>query len=164
MFNNFRTELKWGIIFVLASLLWIFLEKLAGLHDTHIDKHAFYTSFFALPAIAIYVFALLDKRKNDYHGVMTYRQGFLAGLIITLIIAALSPITQYITFTFVAHGYFENMIGYSVEHGIMTRDAAEDYFNLHSYIIQGLIGASVMGFLTTAVVAFFTKKTKTRTE
>ena len=39
---------------------------------THIDKHVVYTNFYALPAILVYVFALLDKRKNFYNGKMTY--------------------------------------------------------------------------------------------
>jgi hypothetical protein len=40
----------------------------------------------------------------------------------------------------------------------MTRDAAEDFFNLKNYIIQGLIGAPVMGIITTAIVAYFVKR------
>jgi len=52
------------------------------------------------------------------------------------------------------------MIEHAVEQGAMSEDAAEDYFNFGSYIIQGLIVAPVMGLLTTAVVAFFTKKQK----
>lgn len=158
MLKNFKTEIKWAVIFVIAALVWMLLERVAGLHDTHIDKHAVYTNFFAIPAIAVYVLALLDKRKSDYGGVMNYKQGFLSGLIITAIVTVLSPLTQLITSTVITPEYFSNIIEYSVQQGEMTRQAAEEYFNLRSYIVQGLIGAPVMGVMTTAVVAFFTKK------
>lgn len=164
MLKNFKTEIKWALIFVAVALTWMLLEKVAGLHDTHIDKHAIYTNFFAIPAIAVYVFALLDKRKNDYNGVMNYKQGFLSGLIITLIVTLLTPVTQYIISGIITPDYFANIIEYSVQQEEMTREAAEDYFNTKSYIIQGLIGTPVMGVLTTAVVAFFTKKEKTEAE
>ena len=47
------------------------LERMLGWHSTHIDKHATYTNFFAIVAIAIFVVALIDKRNNDYEGSMT---------------------------------------------------------------------------------------------
>jgi len=96
----------------------------------------------------------------NINGRMTYKEGFLTGIIITLIVTALIPLTQYITTTFISPDFFPNMIEHAAEQGVMSAEAAEDYFNLGSYIIQGLIGAPLMGILTTAVVAFFTKKTK----
>lgn len=156
--KNIKIEIKWAIIFALMSLVWMAVEKAAGLHDVHIDKHATYTNFIAIPAIAIYVFALLDKRKNFYNGKMTYLQGFICGLVITFFVTILSPLTQYITSTFITPEYFENAIAYVISTGKTTPEAAEDYFNLENYIIQGLIGAPVMGLITTALVAIFTRK------
>lgn len=156
--KNIKIEIKWAIIFALMTLLWMVLERVVGLHDTHIDKHAVYTNFIAIPAICVYVFALLDKRKNFYKGKMTYIQGFICGLIITLSVTVLSPLTQYITSTIITPDYFENAIAYGVSTGKTTPEAAEDYFNLKNYIIQGLIGAPFMGLITTALVAIFTRK------
>jgi hypothetical protein len=160
MLNNFKTEIKWAFIFVAMMLLWMVMEKLAGLHDVHIDKHPIFTNFVAIPAIAIYALALLDKRKSDYNGYMTYKQGFLSGAIITFIVTLLSPITQYITSAVITPDYFANVIEYTVQEGKMTREDAENYFNLHSYLIQVLIATPIMGLVTTAAVAFFTKKEK----
>lgn len=156
--KNIKIEIKWAIIFAIMSLLWMVLEKAVGLHDAHIDKHVIYTNFIAIPAIAVYVFGLLDKRKNFYHGKMTYLQGFISGLIITAFVTVLSPLTQYITSTFITPDYFQNAIAYRVSSGKTTQEAAEAYFNLESYIIQGLIGAPIMGLLTTAIVSIFTQK------
>ncbi len=151
-------EIKWALIFVAMTLVWMALERLAGLHDTHIDKHPVFTNFIAIPAILIYFLALIDKRKRDYNGVMSYRQGFISGLIITAIVTVLSPLTQTITSLLITPDYFSNVIEYSVSHGLKSRDEAEKYFSLGSYIIQGLIGAPAMGIITTAIVAVFTSK------
>jgi hypothetical protein len=156
--KSFRFEIKWGIIFVLMSLAWMLFERMMGWHDEQISKHATYTNFVAIPAIALYVLALLDKRKNYYGGHMSYAQGFMSGLGITVIVTLLSPLTQYITSTFITPQYFPNAIKHAVSTNAMTQDAAEKYYNLKSYIIQGLIGAPVMGLVTTLIVAIFTRK------
>lgn len=156
--KKLKIEIKWAIIFALMMLVWMLLERLFGLHDTYIGKHPIFTNFVAIPAVAIYVLALLDKRDNFYQGKMTYVQGLACGLIITLIVTILSPLTQVITSLVITPHYFENAIEYAVSEGKMTQSGAEEYFNLKSYIFQGLVGAPVMGLLTSIVVAFFTRK------
>lgn len=158
--KNIKIEIKWALIFAAMSLAWMLIEKLAGLHDAHIDKHPIYTNFIAIPAIAVYVLALNDKRKNFYGGSMSYKQGFISGLIITLFVTVLSPLTQYITSTIITPDFFANAIEYAVANGKTSREAAEAYFSLKSYIVQGLIGAPVMGIVTTAIVAIFTRGKK----
>jgi len=156
--NKFKLEIKWALFFTIMSLLWMLLERLLGLHDVHIEKHAIYTNFIAIPSILIYVLALFDKRKNYFKGTLSYKQGFICGLIITFIITLLVPLSQYITSTIITPNYFSNAINYAVENELMSKDDAMQFFNLKNYIIQGLIGAPIMGFLTTAIVAIFTRK------
>ena len=159
--KNIKIEVKWAIIFILTSLAWMALEKALGWHDEKIADHATLTNIFAIPAVAIYVFAMLDKKRNYYHGRMTYKKGFLTGLIITLIVALFSPITQYITSTLITPDYFSNVIEYAVRSGAMTQPNAEAYFNLKSYMVQSVIGAAIMGILTSAVIALFTQSRAT---
>jgi hypothetical protein len=156
--KNISIEIKWALVFFVMSLAWMLMEKLAGLHDTHIDKHAMYTNFIAIPAILVYVFALIDKRENFYQGYMTYRQGFISGLIITGIVTILSPLTQCITTMVITPAYFPNAIHYAVSKGALSQQEAESYFSLKHYIVQGLIGAPLMGLMTTALVALFTRR------
>jgi hypothetical protein len=156
--KKITTEIKWALIFVAMALSWMVFEKLAGFHDVNIDKHPVVTNFIAIPAIAVYVLALLNKRRRDYNGFMSYRQGFVSGLIITAIVTILSPITQVITSLLITPDYFNNAIEYTVSQGLKSREEAEKYFSLGSYIIQGLIGALIMGTITTAIVAIFTIK------
>lgn len=139
-------------------LFWMLLERLFGLHDTHIELHEIITNFVAIPAILIYVFALLDKRKNYYSGKMTYLQGFVSGIIISIIVAILSPLLQWVTAEIITPDFFANMIDYSVETGNLTKAEAEDFFNINNFIIQATIGAFGMGIVTSAIVAIFTRK------
>lgn len=156
--KKIRIELKWAVIFVLMQLLWMLLEKLTGLHGEHIDKHAIFTNFIAIPAIVIYVLALLDKRNNYYNGNMTYIQGFFTGLIITAIVTVFVPLTQYLTSTVISPDYFTNATMFAVENEEMTQTSAEQYFTLKNYIFQGIVGTILMGTVTTVIIAIFTKK------
>ena len=133
-------------------------EKLVGLHDEHIEQHMYYTNLIALPAIFIYYLALKEKKQKDYQGKMSYKQGFINGLLISLIVAFLSPLSQYITTTYITPQYFSTIIEYSVESGQMdSRAAAEAYFNLKNYILQSVIGALLMGLITSALVALLVR-------
>lgn len=156
--GKIKIELKWAVLFAIMMLLWMLMEKLVGLHDEHIDKHMIYSNFVAIPAILMYVFALLDKRKNFYNGVMSYGQAFTSGVIMSLFIAVLTPLTQYITSTVITPDYFTNVTEYAVAEGMMTQTEAEGYFNLQNYIIQATLFAPIMGVITTALVALFVKR------
>nr|WP_321356579.1 DUF4199 domain-containing protein [uncultured Draconibacterium sp.] len=151
-------EIKWAILFAVIQLVWMFGERIAGLHDENIAKHSVVTNFFAIVAIAVYVVALLDKRKNDFNGKMTWIQGFISGLIITLGVTILTPLTQYLTVEVITPHYFENMIDYTVEHGLKTPQEAAEYFNLKSYMAESIIFAPLMGLATSAIIAIFTRK------
>ena len=156
--KNFRTEIKWGVIFTLATILWMVLEKALGWHDALIAKHAIYTNFFAIIAITIFVFALIEKRNKDLGGKMTWVQGFVSGIIISVIVAMLSPLAQYITHEFITPDYFQNAIDYAVENDVMTLENAEAYFNFSSYRIQAAFGALGSGIVTSGIVALFIRK------
>lgn len=120
-----KIEIKWAFIFIIVSILWIALERMFGWHDENIEQHAVYTNIFGLLAIIIYVFALIDKRNNHYNGIMTWKQGFIAGCIMSVIIAVLTPLSVYISTVLVSPDFYSNMIEYSVESGNSSREEAE---------------------------------------
>ena len=156
--KKYSIELKWGIIFTAIALLWMLFEKQMGWHDEHIADHANYTNFFAVLAILVYLQALLDKRKNFYGGYMSWKQGFVSGLIVSVVVAMLSPLSQYITNTFITPDYFENAIRYSIESGMMTREEAEETFNMQTYVINSFFFAFIVGAVTSAIVAVFVSR------
>ncbi|MES2589127.1 MAG: DUF4199 domain-containing protein [Bacteroidota bacterium] len=155
--KNIKIEIKWAIIFVVMTLFWMILEKLLGFHDKNIENHPIFSNFIAIPAITIYVFALLDKKKNFYHGKMSYGKSFISGAIITLIVTLISPLTQLTISYLITPDYFNNVIAYVVKHNLMKQIDAENYFNIKNYVIMTLIGTPVMGLLTTTLVSIFTR-------
>tara|TARA_R110002020_G_scaffold341591_2_gene556160 strand:+ start:614 stop:1090 length:477 start_codon:yes stop_codon:yes gene_type:complete len=156
--GSVKIELKWAVVFTIIGLVWMYFEKLMGWHDEHIDQHYIFTNLFAIIAIALYVLALLDKRNNYYGGIITYKHAFLSGLILTAFITIWAPLSQYITSTIITPYYFDKVIDYTVENGLKSRQEAESYFNLENYIWQSVIGALIMGIITSALVSIFIRR------
>lgn len=153
--KSIKVELKWAIIFTIMSMLWIVLERVTGLHDEYIQSHPIFTNLIAIPAIIIYVLALRDKKYNFFEGHITYRQVFISGLILSLMIALLAPISTYISVEYLSPDYFDNMISYSVENEYLSLKEARDNFNSSNYMLQSVIFAPIMGIITTLVVGIF---------
>lgn len=154
--GNIKTEIKWAIIFSIMSLLWMLLEKLSGLHGKYIDYHLYLTNLFAIPAIWVMVLALKDKKRKDFNSQISYTQGLVSGIILSVAIALLSPLTQWITSYAITPEYFPNVIKRSVELGYYkTTEEAQANFNYKNYAIQGAIGALIMGIATTAIAMIF---------
>jgi hypothetical protein len=156
-----KIEIKWALIFSVMGLVWMLLEKWSGLHDKYIDYHLYLTNLFAIPAIWVMVLALKDKKKNFYNNNIDYKQGLISGIMLSLFIAALSPLTQWITSFVITPEYFPNVIKRSVEIGYYktTAEAAAN-FNYKNYAIQGAIAAFVMGLVTTAIAMIFIRTKK----
>jgi hypothetical protein len=154
--KNIKIEIKWAIYFALMTLAWMLLEKLSGLHGKYIDYHLYLTNLFAIPAIWFMVLALKDKKKSFYNDNMSYKQGLIAGIIVSAFIALLSPLTQWITTFVITPEYFPNVIARSVELGYYKTTAeAEAAFNYSTYAINSTIFAFVFGLVTTAIAMIF---------
>lgn len=153
-----RIEIKWGLIFVAMGLVWMALERLAGLHDTHIEYHPYFTNLVAIPSFVVYALGLREKRIQDYGGKITYQQAFVAGLIMTAVVTVLTPLSQYLTSMVITPHYFENAIAYAVENKQMTQPDAESHFSFNNYLIQSMIFAPVMGIITSAIMALFSSR------
>ena len=154
--SKIKIEIKWAIIFSIVGLLWMVLEKICGLHSTYIDYQFYLTNLFAIPAIWMMVLALKEKKEKFYNGKITYKQGLISGIILSLLIALMSPITQWITTYIITPEYFPNVIKRSVEIGYYKTTAeAQANFNYKNYAIQGAIATLIMGIITTAIVMIF---------
>ena len=89
---------------------------------------------------------------------MTWLQGFICGAVVSIIVAVLAPISQYITATFISPDFFTNTIDYAVSKGKGTREELAKHFNLKTYMMLSVVGALVMGLITSALAALFTKR------
>lgn len=158
MTREIRIEIKWSLIYIVVFLIWMGIENITGLHGPRIEQHRFYTNLFALVVIVIYFLALRDKRNNYYNGYMTWQQGFLCGLIISVIVALFSPISQLIAHKIIAPGYFENAINFGIRNG-QNEELLRTYYTLRSYIIQSFLSTMSLCILTGAFVALILRRT-----
>lgn len=155
--KKYLIELKWALVFTLMYLGWMLLEKFAGLHDQNLEKHSLYTNLMAIPAVAVYIFALIDKKRNFYENIMFFKQGFNSAMIMSCFILILGPLRQIVTVTYLIPDFFHNSIEHAVSSGSSTLEEAQSYFNLKSYIFYTLFGDFFMGLITSAVAATIVK-------
>lgn len=93
-----RTETKWAVIASLAIFIWLFIEKILGLQTE--EKHATWLLVSTLVSLLIFIIVYFmvcrEKREHDLGGVMSYKQGFWAAAITTLVFIPLSMLGIYI--------------------------------------------------------------------
>jgi glucan phosphoethanolaminetransferase (alkaline phosphatase superfamily) len=134
------------------------LEKTLGWHDEKIADHYWLTLLFMPFAISMYILEIREKRRRIFKHQMTWKQGFISGLLMAIFIALLSPIAQYITHNYITPKYFETVKNYSVTNDLMTIEAANEYFNLTNYLWQSLLGGLIGGAIISAIAALFLMK------
>jgi hypothetical protein len=155
---KYQTEFKWASILFTVTLLWKVFEKIMGWHGPQIEKHALYSNMYDLLFVTIFVFALLGIRKKRFAGEMTWKQGFLSGLIITVLITAVSPITQFLAHKVISPEFFPNIINLAVENGVLSSETAEAKFNLNNYILENLVGTAIIGTVCALLLPLFMMK------
>lgn len=152
--KKFAIEIKWGIRYAFLWILWLFIEKSSGYYEAKISDHALYSLLFGFVTLFVYFVAIKEKKKYFFKGEMSWKQGCVTGIFLTIVMAILTPFCQIIFHKAIAPEFFPNMIEYSVSKG-NSREMAESYFNLSSYIIQSIFATLSMGVVTSAVVALF---------
>jgi len=155
--KKFTIEFNWAIIYTLASLLWTVLEKALGFHSGHIGSQMIFSWAFGLVAIPVYILALNDKKKNFYHGKANWTQLFLSGVIISVFVAMMSPLAQYISLNLISPEFIQNNINHYVGLKKMSAEKAAMFFSFRSLILQGISNGISVGVIISAIVALFIK-------
>jgi len=153
-----QIEIKWAVVFTVMSLAWMLLEKTLGWHDEKIADHFWLTLLFLPFAFLMYLLAMREKRRRYYDRHITWKQAFTTGVVMSVFVALLSPLGQYLTHNYITPEYFVNVKNYSVTNEAMTIKKANEYFNISNYIMQAAIGALVGGVVISAIAALFVKR------
>ncbi len=161
--KNFQIEFKWGIIFSIFTLFWMYFEKSMGWHTEHISKHQTYTNLLIIPLFFIIIisFALLEKKKKYYKGFITWEQGVISGSIISIIICLLTPMIQAIFINYISPNYYNDAAIQLSERGVISLEKAKEVYNLKASIIDAVVFNLAMGIVTSAIVSIFIKKKPT---
>lgn len=151
-------ELKWSVIFSIALLCWILLEKTMGWQDERIVDLWWLTLLFGPFAVLLYLLALREKRRRVYDGKMTWTQGFVSGIIISVFVALLSPLTEYVVFNFFTPDNFNTIAESSVTNNLIANTKINDFLHINNYWLQSAFGLLVFGVVNSAIVALFVRK------
>lgn len=152
--KKFAIEIKWGIRYAFLWILWLFIEKSSGYYESKISDYALYSMLFTFVTIFVYYVAIKEKKKDFFNDEMSWKQGCVTGIFLTIVMAILTPLCQIIFHKAIAPEFFPNMIEYSVSKG-NSKEVAENYFNLSSFIIQNIFSTLSLGVVISAVVALF---------
>lgn len=153
--KNYSIELKWAIRFTLLTLAWAIGEKAIGLHDVHIANYGMCSLLFVIPAFLFFYLALSEKKKQFFANEITWKQGFVTGIVLSFLIALLNPFAQYVIYSSITPHFFENIIEYKTKNTTMTLKTAQEIFNLKSYLIQTSFSGLSYGVITGAIVSLF---------
>src|SRR5699024_1752185 len=162
--KDYRIELRWGILFSLISMVWMFVEKnFLNWHDEHINSQFGNHLLLLVVSFAIvYYLALKEKKEHYYKGKMSWKRAFLSGAIIAVVIAILSPLTEYFNYHYISPDYFDKMIAYQTqkENHPMSLESAQKLFNMKSFIMQGVFTSFSYGMIMGAIIGLFVRTKK----
>jgi hypothetical protein len=158
--KNFSIEIKWALRFTLLTLAWAIGEKFIGLHDEHINNYGMCSFLFVFPAVLFFFQAINEKKKYVYNNSMTFRQGFVCGVILSFIISLLNPLAQLVIYKSITPHFFDTIIAYKVKNGYLRIENAKVYFNLKTYMIESTFIGLSKGIITGAIVSVFIRNKK----
>ena len=150
--KKFAIEIKWGIRYAFLWILWLFIEKSTGYYEAKIADYVWYSLLFTFVTIFVYYVAIKEKKNDFFKGEMSWKQGCVTGIFLTIVMAILTPVCQIIFHKAIAPEFFPNMIEHSVSIG-KSREMAENYFNLTSFTLQNVFSTLSLGVVLSAIVA-----------
>ncbi len=156
---NRQTEIKWGVVWPTSMFLFLCFEFYAGLQEPpNLEWGVIVDTAggLVLPLLVFFL-GLRQKRDQDLEGVMSWKEGFVSGLIMTAVALPLSLLLVWAFLTFVNPSWFDTMITYSVATGYFSQEAAEAYFNMKSYLTQTAMNVALFGVVLSAIFAFLYK-------
>ncbi|MGB4773409.1 MAG: DUF4199 domain-containing protein [Chitinophagaceae bacterium] len=155
-----KAELKSALGISIAGFIWVVLEYVFGLHSTRINLHSSLTWLAIVPIIFFYIIHFRDLNRNSAQK-MTFKKGFLSGMMVTLFSIPLSQIGFLLYYYLINPNFFTAFRKYTVENNFMSPTEADQYFTLRNYLIQISAGSIFMGIVLTLILTLiFSSKKK----
>jgi hypothetical protein len=158
-----KIALKYGVLIVLFSLIWIGLEYLVGMQADYVEFHPVLTLLTLLIPLMLIYFGIREAQKSatDY---FTYADAFKTGFAITIVVAVLNPLLQWLCYTLAFPGFFETLQANSEAHQLslgvdmeVARTQAMEQYSLGRYLWQSFIGTIVGGAVIAAIISLFVR-------
>src|SRR5699024_547461 len=90
-------------------------------------------------------------------GVMNWKQGFVSGAMLSVLIAIISPLVQFFIYHYISPDYFQNMIDYQPKNG-MPLSGAKELYSMKFFMIQAVFTDLSFWITFSAIIAFILQK------
>jgi len=157
--KKFEIELKWATAFTAISIAWVYLEKFLGYHDAKVSSQAIFSFWLMIPQALIYIVAIRQKREKYYGGEITWQKAFISGVVLSAVIAGLSPAAIYLMVEFISPDFLSNIVEVRAEQGI-PREGLVQIYNLNNMVTQAIFNNLATGVFFSAIIALFLKNKK----
>lgn len=161
--KQYSIEFRWAFTFLLAQTLWIMFESTLGFYGDKIQYQPLFSLLFNIILIAIYILAIRDKKKKIYNNHMTWQEGFVSGLMLTLIIALFTTMTEYTKHHVISPYFLEDMKALVVSENRMSETEAESYFSFSKTLSSSIFFTISIGVLITSIAAWVIKSKENNT-
>lgn len=145
------------MFYTLLNFIWLYAEKAFGWHSSGASRYAIYSMIMVIPQIAVTYFNMREKSEKLFDGQIEWRKAFFSGVVLSVIIAALSPVIVFALTEFVSPGFIKSAIDQSMSKG-MLEDSAHSLYNMNSLSKQAMFGNLATGVFWSAILALFFKK------
>lgn len=157
--KKFEIELKWATAFTALSILWVYFEKYLGYHEEFVNSQAIFSFWLLIPQALIYIVAIREKREKYYNGKITWQKAFISGVVLSVVIAGLSPAAIYIMLEVASPDYLSNIVEFKAKQG-MPREGLEQIYNMNYMMTQAIFNNLATGVFYSAIIALFLKNKK----
>ncbi|MBC3540755.1 DUF4199 domain-containing protein [Rufibacter sediminis] len=156
--------IRYGVITAFISIIFSLILYVTGLHT---NKGLSYASMI-IPIIGIVLAYNYFKKENG--GFMSYGQGLGTGTIVTAVSGVLSGLFTYIYLKFVDPNVLEQIRNSSIEEmenkGMSDEQIeqavsmTEKFTTPEMMLVMGLIGAVILGFFLSLIIAAIMKRSR----
>jgi len=154
---TFKKSLILAISYFFIFIIWKACEKLIGLHDNNINLYPIISDLIIFPLILLYATGF-KKYRIGLGGKITFINGIGFGLMATLFIIALTPMSTWIFDQFINPNFYASMIQYQVKNHLSTLEIATQSFNHENFKQSCMLGNAATGTLLTIVLAIISSK------
>ncbi len=150
-----KAETKWAIIISILAFVLFNIENMLGLHTP--ENYKTWTRVDMTIGVAIfvvgYILMLREKRERDFGSLMTWKQGFWAGAITTLLLIPLSTLLVYIFIVYISPTF---PVVFAEKNGMYDYNVDATGIFLTVYVITTIL----FGLVGSLIYPIFLKKSK----
>ena len=154
---TFKKSLLLAISYFFIFIVWKACEKLMGFHDDKINLYPVVSDLIIIPLVLLYAIGF-KKHRISLGGKITFINGIGFGLMATLFIVALTPMSVWIFDQFINPNFYTSMIQYQVKNHLSTLEIAKQSFNHDNFKQSCIIGNASTGILLSVILAFISSK------